>query len=106
MNTFGAIVAEEGDYYLVDNGDYYYDEDGNIEYEEYYAYESAENDDDDDEVSEEEEKDAMDGFIDEDTDEEWVVTNEMTDEYDMYWDDAEKWDEMSTCLTLNSRTVK
>eukprot|EP01084_Bolivina_argentea_P195624 335541_1 len=36
-DTFGAIVGEEGDYYLIDDGEYYYDEDGNIEYEEYIA---------------------------------------------------------------------
>eukprot|EP01084_Bolivina_argentea_P195623 335540_1 len=107
-DTFGAIVGEEGDYYLIDDGEYYYDEDGNIEYEEYYDEIETDQDDDDDEEEEESEveSDAMDSFIDSDNELEWIVTNEVTNEYDMDWLDDNKWDEINTVITLNARTLK
>merc|ERR1712244_199196 len=84
-----GVIGEEGDYYLVDDG-YYYDEDGNIEYEYYY---------------DDGEEQAMDSFFDDQDLTEWVVTNEVTDEYDADWLDDSKWDQIDQVITYSAKKL-
>merc|ERR1712087_598972 len=96
-DAFGAIVGEEGDYYLIDDG-FVYDEYGNVEYEYYF--------DDDDEQMDEDNKNAMDTFFDETHEDEWIVTNEVTNDYDADWEDDSKWSEINEFTTFSAKKLK
>merc|ERR1711874_718711 len=78
------------DYY----GDYDYDEEA---LSEYYYLATAE--DEDSTI------DTMDQFYDDEHESQWVVTNEVTTEYDHDWDDAEKWSDVDHVITFNGASL-
>eukprot|EP01083_Nonionella_stella_P167080 560633_1 len=62
--------------------------------------------DDMDYYDEDEEEDHIDSFFDSEHDSEWIVTNEVTDEFDTEWLDESKWIDVDQVVTYSAHALK
>jgi len=106
-DTFDALMEEEGDDYAYDDEFADYDD----------AYEDELYDDEEDDfdeamddyyyVDEEagEDMDSVDTFFDAEHSAEWVVTNEVTNEYDSEWEDDSQWTDVDEVVTYSAHRL-
>merc|ERR1712154_228588 len=102
LDNFDMNYYDELDYFEDDQSYSEYDdfEDGMLS--EYYYSDYAENSETGDMDSDIE---AMDQFFDAAHDANWVVTNEVTSDYDTDWADAEKWTDVHHVITFSGHKL-
>eukprot|EP00487_Bulimina_marginata_P008281 TRINITY_DN30559_c0_g1_i1.p1 TRINITY_DN30559_c0_g1~~TRINITY_DN30559_c0_g1_i1.p1 ORF type:complete len:231 (-),score=55.82 TRINITY_DN30559_c0_g1_i1:197-814(-) len=97
---YAALLDEFGDELLDDDQYDEFEDDDDEEYDEYEEFDEY----DDDEV--EHDEDTMDKFFDEGNESEWIVTSQVTNEYDADWEDDSKWDDIDQVITYSARKLK